>query len=363
VAISPFNFTAIGANLPTSPALMGNVVLWKPASTSVLSNWVVYKVLQESGLPPGVIQFIPGSGAVIGELVFNHRMFAGLHFTGSTAVFNDILFKTATNLQKGLYLSYPRIVGETGGKDFHFVHRTADVAHVVNNTIRGAFEYQGQKCSACSRAYFPDNLWPQIRASFVEELKKVHMGQPDDFSTFMSAVIDKNSFENIRKYIDEAKSDKDCEIISGGTYDASKGYFVAPTIVVVRNAQHKLLQEEIFGPVLTVYVYPADQFEETMKLCDTTSSYALTGAIFATDREAIVRGTKVLRNAAGNFYINDKCTGAVVGQQPFGGARSSGTNDKAGANLNLLRWVSARAIKENFVPLTSWQYPHMQADK
>jgi len=335
-------------------------VLWKPASTSILSNYVFFKVLQEAGLPDGVINFLPGSGRMIADVLLNSPHFAGLHFTGSTDVFNGIMFKTAQNLNNKLYKGYPRIVGETGGKDFHFVHSSADVDHVVFNTLRGAFEYQGQKCSACSRAYFPDNLWPQIKEKLVTEVGKIKLGQPDDFKTFMTAVIDKNSFENIKSYIEWAKSSKDCEIITGGKCDDSHGYFIDPTIIVCKDPKAKVIQEEIFGPVLSVYVYPHDKYEETLKLCDETSPYALTGSIFAKDRYAIDTAYKMLRNASGNFYINDKCTGAVVGQQPFGGARASGTNDKAGASLNLLRWVSARSIKENFLPISSWNYPHME---
>jgi len=362
VAISPFNFTAIGANLPTAPALMGNVVLWKPASTSVLSNWIVFKALRMAGLPDGVIQFVPGAGRVIGEILLNSRYFAGLHFTGSTDVFNGIMHQTAVNLNKGLYLGYPRIVGETGGKDFHFVHKSADVDNVVFQTLRAAFEYQGQKCSACSRAYFPDNLWPEIKAKLVAAVNEIKVGQPDDFTSFMGAVIDAASFKNIKNYLDHAKSSPDAEIIVGGKCDDSVGYFVDPTVIVTTNPKFKTMQEEIFGPVLTVYVYPADKYEEALRLCDETSPYALTGALFANDRDAVVLGSRLLRHAAGNFYINDKCTGAVVGQQPFGGARASGTNDKAGSALNLLRWVSARTIKESFLPITSWKYPHMASN-
>jgi len=339
---------------------MGNVVQWKPASTSILSNYIFFKVLQESGLPDGVINFIPGSGKLLGDVLISSPHFAGLHFTGSTDVFNGIMFKTATNLNNKMYKGYPRIVGETGGKDFHFVHKSADVDHVVNSTIRGAFEYQGQKCSACSRAYFPDNLWPEIKQKLVSELGKIKMGQPDDWKSFFSAVIDKSSFENIKNYIEWAKSSKDCEIIAGGKYDNSVGYFVEPTIIVCKNPKAKVMEEEIFGPVLSVYVYPADKYEETLKICDETSPYSLTGSLFAKDRYAIDFGSKFLKNASGNFYINDKCTGAVVGQQPFGGARASGTNDKAGSHLNLLRWVSTRSIKENFLPLAHWSYPHMK---
>jgi len=360
VAISPFNFTAIGVNLPTSAAIMGNVVVWKPASTSILSNYIFFKVLQESGLPAGVINFVPGPGRIAGDVLLSSPHFAGIHFTGSTDVFNGIMFKTASNLNKKLYKGYPRMVGETGGKDFHVAHKSADVDNLVNLTIRGAFEYQGQKCSACSRAYFPDNLWPEIKEKLVTQVKKIHMGQSDDFKSFMSAVIDKNSFDNIKSYIDWAKATPDCEIIVGGKCDESKGYFIEPTIIVCKNPKAKVMEEEIFGPVLSVYVYPADQYEETLKLVDDTSPYALTGSLFAQDRYAIDVGTNMLRNSSGNFYVNDKCTGAVVGQQPFGGARASGTNDKAGSSLNLLRWVSAHTIKENFLPTTTWTYPHME---
>jgi len=360
VAISPFNFTAIGANLPSSPALMGNVVLWKPASTAILSNYLIFKILKEAGLPDGVINFLPGSGALIGDTLINSPHFSGLHFTGSTAVFNGILFKTATNLNKNLYKTYPRIVGETGGKDFHFVHKSADVAHVVNNTIRAAFEYQGQKCSACSRAYFPDNLWPEIKKQLVDGISKIKQGQSDDFSCFMSSVIDANAFKSITGYIEWAKKDKDCEIITGGKYNDSEGYFIEPTVIVCKDPKAKVMSEEIFGPVLSVHVYPADKYEETLDICNETSPYSLTGSIFAQDRFAIDFASKKLKNASGNFYINDKCTGAVVGQQPFGGSRASGTNDKAGSLLNLLRWVSCRSIKENFIPISSYEYPHMK---
>jgi len=358
VAISPFNFTAIGANLPTAPAIMGNVVLWKPASTSILSNWVIFKVLKEAGLPDGVINFLPGSGAVIGDILINSPHFAGLHFTGSTGVFNGIMFKSAQNLNNNLYKGYPRIVGETGGKDFHFIHKSADLDNAVNQTVRAAFEYQGQKCSACSRAYVPDNLWPDFKKKLTSAISQLKPGQPDDFKTTFAAVIDKNSFNNIKNYIDEAKKSADCEII-GGEYDDSTGYFVHPTVIVCKNPKYRTMEEEIFGPVLSIYVYPADQYEETLRICDETSPYALTGSIFALDRYAVDTATRILRNSSGNFYINDKCTGAVVGQQPFGGARGSGTNDKAGSNLNLLRWVSARTIKENFVPLKHWSYVHV----
>jgi len=310
-------------------------------------------------LPDGVINFVPGAGRIIGDILLNSPHFGGLHFTGSTDVFNGILYKTAVNTNKKLYKSYPRIVGETGGKDFHFAHKSANVDHFVNNTVRASFEYQGQKCSACSRAYVPDNLWPEVKTKLVNAVSLIKMGQPDDFSTFMSAVIDKNSFENIKTYIDEVKKSTDAEILVGGKCDDSTGYFIEPTVILCKDPQSKTMQEEIFGPVLSIYVYPANQYEETLKICDNTSPYALTGSLFAQDRYAIDTGATILRNASGNFYINDKCTGAVVGQQPFGGARMSGTNDKAGSSLNLLRWVSMRSIKESFVPLNTWSYPHM----
>eukprot|EP01132_Coremiostelium_polycephalum_P000792 gene792-984_t len=363
VAISPFNFTAIGANLPSSPALMGNVVLWKPASTAILSNYIVFKAFREAGLPDGVIQFIPGAGRVVGDYLLDNKHFAGLHFTGSTGVFNGIYKKTADNLVKGLYRGYPRIVGETGGKDFHFLHNSGDVDHFVFNTLRASFEYQGQKCSACSRAYIPASLWPEIKEKLIAGVKQMKLGQSDDFSVFVSAVIDKNSFNNIQSYIEHAKANpNDAEIIVGGKCDSSVGWFVEPTIIHAKDPHYKSMEEEIFGPVLTLYVYEDDKYEETLRLCDSTSPYALTGAIFAKCRYAINQASTLLRNSAGNFYINDKCTGAVVGQQPFGGARASGTNDKAGASLNLLRWVSARTIKENFVPLTGFTYPYMQEE-
>jgi len=306
-----------------------------------------------------VIQFLPGSGRLIGDLLINDRNFAGIHFTGSTEVFNTLLKRTTHNLSEGLYRGYPRMVGETGGKDFHFAHKSTDIQHFVNNTIRSAFEYQGQKCSACSRAYIPDSLWNEAKTGFEVALKQMKPGQADDFSCFMSAVIDKASFQNIKNYVDYAKNSKDAEVIIGGDFDDSVGYFITPTIILAKDPKFKTMSEEIFGPVLTVYVYPDDKFEETLHLCDETSPYALTGSIFAKDRDAIALASKILRNSAGNFYINDKCTGAVVGQQPFGGARMSGTNDKAGASLNLLRWVSPRTIKEQFLPCTDWKYPHM----
>jgi len=322
-----------------------------------------FKALKEAGLPDGVIQFTPGTGRVIGDTLINSRHFGGVHFTGSTSTFNTILSTSAKNLSAGLYAHYPRMVGETGGKDFHFIHESADLKNAVFNTLRGSFEYQGQKCSACSRAYVPDSIWPQFKKMLLEEIAKIKIGQPDDFETFFTAVIDKSSYANIKSYIDHAKNSGGvAEILAGGKCDDSRGYFIEPTIIVTKDPQYKSIQEEIFGPVLTIYVYPASKYEESLKLCDETSPYALTGSIFANDRFAIDLASRVLRNAAGNFYINDKCTGAVVGQQPFGGARASGTNDKAGSSLNLMRWVTSRSIKENFSLLSNWKYPHMSPD-
>jgi len=357
VAVSPFNFTAIGGNLPSAPALMGNVVIWKPSETAAYSNYLAYKILEEAGLPAGVIQFLPGPGKPIGDRCFAHPEFAGLHFTGSTATFNHIYQQTAQNI--GKYKSYPRIVGETGGKNFHFVHESADMESVVMNTVRGAFEFQGQKCSATSRMYVPSSLYPAFKKRLVEEISKLPIGQPDDFKSFMSAVIDQKSFDNIKSYIDFAREASDAEIICGGTCDSSKGYFVHPTVIETSDPLFKTMREEIFGPVLTIVTYDPARLDETLELVDKTAVYGLTGAIFARDRHFIDYATHKLRNTAGNFYVNDKCTGAVVGQQPFGGARGSGTNDKAGYTLNVLRWVSPRAIKENYVPLGHWSYPHM----
>jgi 1-pyrroline-5-carboxylate dehydrogenase len=357
LAISPFNFCAIGANLAGAPLLMGNTVLQKPASTSVLGNYTVLQILEEAGLPAGVLNFLPAKGSTIGNTCVPHKDFAGLHFTGSTDTFNTLWRQIGDNLPR--YRGYPRIVGETGGKNFHFVHKSANVQHVINNTIRGAFEYQGQKCSATSRMYVPDNLWPEIKAGLTDAVAAIKMGQPDEFDSFMTAVIDKTAFADITGYIEHAKAQSDCDIVAGGNYDDSKGYFVEPTIVVTTNPQTKTMVEEIFGPVLTIYVYPEAKYEETMALCDATSPFALTGALFATCRTAQNVGYNALRNAAGNFYLNDKSTGAVVGEQPFGGARASGTNDKAGSHLNLLRWISPRSVKETSLLCDSWRYPHM----
>jgi len=357
-AVTPFNFTSIGGNLPSSAALMGNVVLWKPASTSIFSNYFIARLFQEAGLPPGVIQFIPGSGAMIGELALKDRNLAGIHFTGSTGVFQGMWKTVGENIHG--FRSYPRIVGETGGKDFIFAHPSADSAALATAMIRGAFEYQGQKCSAASRAYIPKSLWPELKERLVGEIKQIRMGDISDFRCFMGAVIDRNSFQNIRGYIEEARKSPEAQIIVGGGCKDEVGYFVEPTIIEVKNPAYRTMCEEIFGPVLSVYVYEDNRFEETMAFCDRTSPYALTGAIFAQDRAAIEEASHKLRNAAGNFYINNKPTGAVVGQQPFGGARGSGTNDKAGSLFNLLRWVSVRTLSETFAPPTHYEYPFMK---
>ena len=356
-AVSPFNFTAIGGNLPTSPALMGNTVVWKPASTSVLSNYYTMKLLQAAGLPDGVINFIPGKAAKVGDPALAHRDFAGIHFTGSTPVFQSMWKTIGENLPN--YRSYPRIVGETGGKNFVFVHPSANVESVVANVIRGSFEYQGQKCSAGSRVYIPRSLWESFRERLLDQMKQIEMGSPLDFRNFVAAVIDEHSFDRIMRYIDHAKNSSEAEILAGGKGDKSEGYFIEPTVVLTTNPRFKLMNEEIFGPVVTLYVYEDLEVEKTLELVDTTSPYALTGAIFAEDRKAVAHLTKALRHSAGNFYVNDKPTGAVVGQQPFGGARGSGTNDKAGSMVNLMRWTSVRAIKETFVPVTDFRYPFL----
>lgn len=356
-AVAPFNFTSIAGNLPTSPAIMGNVALMKPASSSVYSGYWIMKLLEAAGLPEGVINFIPGSGSKVGNPVMDSEYFGGIHFTGSTPTFQSMWRTAANNLSK--YKSYPRIVGETGGKDFIFAHASADLEVLGTALIRGAFEYQGQKCSAASRAYIPKSIWPKLKEFIVAELKTVKMGDVRDFSNFMNAVIDKNAFDTITSYIDYAKKSSEAQIISGGNYDNSKGYFIEPTIIETTNPKFKSMEEEIFGPVLTLYVYDDNKYEETLQLCDETSPYSLTGAIFAQDRKAVETADKALTHAAGNFYINDKPTGAVVGQQPFGGARASGTNDKAGSYLNLIRWVSARTIKENFIPPKDYRYPFL----
>jgi 1-pyrroline-5-carboxylate dehydrogenase len=357
-AVTPFNFTSIGGNLPTAPALMGNTVLWKPASTSVLSNYYIMKLLQAAGLPDGVVNFLPGKAGKVGDPALAHRDFTGIHFTGSTPVF-QAMWKTIGEKIPD-YRSYPRIVGETGGKNFIFVHPSADAPSVVANVLRGAFEYQGQKCSAGSRVYVPRSLWDPIREMLLDELKAIRMGTPVDFRNFVAAVIDEHSFDRIMGYIEHARNSNEAEILAGGNGDKSEGYFIEPTVVLTTNPRFKLMQEEIFGPVVTVYVYEDPAIEETLELVDTTSPYALTGAIFAGDRKAVQHLMKVLRHAAGNFYVNDKPTGAVVGQQPFGGARASGTNDKAGSMANLLRWTSQRSIKETYVPVKDFRYPFLE---
>jgi len=359
-AVSPFNFTSIAGNLPTSPALMGNAVVWKPASSAVLPAYYIMHVLKEAGMPEGVINMIPGPGPVIGPPVLNHIDLGGVHFTGSTYVFSTIWLTIGSDIRK--YFSYPRIVGETGGKDFIFAHESADVDVLVAGIVRGAYEYQGQKCSAVSRAYIPDTLWPRVKQQLLDEVGTIKMGDVCDFSNFMNAVIDKKAFETITQYVEFARSAADMEILCGGGYSDKEGYFIEPTIVESKDPRSKLMTEEIFGPVLTVYVYPSGEFEESMELCNKTSPYALTGAIFAQDRFAIDQAIRALRNAAGNFYINDKPTGAVVGQQPFGGSRASGTNDKAGTWLNLERWVSPRSIKETYLPPANYRYPFLSEE-
>ncbi len=359
-AATPFNFTSIAANLPTAPAMVGNVVLWKPASSAVYSAYWIYQLLKEAGLPDGVINFLPGSGGEVGDPALESPDLAGIHFTGSTAVFQGMWKKVGDTIAQKKY--YPRIVGETGGKDFIFAHNSADVDALVTASLRGAFEYQGQKCSAASRAYIPQSLWTDFSTKLTGELEQVKMGDPTDFTNFMTAVIDKGSFHKIARYIDHAREDDDIEFVYGGNYDSSKGYFIEPTVLRTEDPRHMLMQEEIFGPVLTIYVYDDDKFDETLELCDTTSPYGLTGAIFGRDRLALNKMSERLRNAAGNFYLNDKPTGAVVGQQPFGGSRASGTNDKAGSAMNLLRWMTVRTIKETMVPPTDWRYPFMEAE-
>lgn len=358
LAITPFNFTSIGGNLPTAPAMCGNTVVWKPANTQIYSAHVIMELLAEAGLPDGVINLVYTSGPVVGETCFAHPDFAGVHFTGSTAVFQGMWKAIGDNITK--YKSYPRIVGETGGKDFVFVHPSANVDTVVANLVRGAFEFQGQKCSAASRAYLPSNLAEAIKSKLADELKTLKMGPVEDFTNFINAVIDEKAFDKISSYIKEAKDSKDAEILCGGNFDKSKGYFIEPTVIEAKKDDYITLCEEIFGPVLTLYVYDENNWENMLKTVDATSGYALTGAVFAQDRAAIELMTSKLVNAAGNFYINDKPTGAVVGQQPFGGARASGTNDKAGSIMNLYRWLSARTIKENYVPVTDYRYPFHQ---
>ena len=356
-AVTPFNFVSIAGNLPSAPAILGNTVVWKPASSVVYTAHVIMKIFREAGLPDGVINMITARGADVGEIILKNRDLAGIHFTGSTAVFQNMWKVVGENIKN--YKNYPRIVGETGGKDFVFVHPSADKAAVVTAITRGAFEYQGQKCSAASRAYIPQSLWPDIRDGLCRDSREMKMGSPEDFTNFVNAVIDEEAFKSITAYIDYAENSKDATIVFGGNYDRSKGWFIQPTLVETTDPHFKLLEEEIFGPVMTVYVYDDARFEETLRLCDQTSPYALTGAIFARDKAVIARASQILRHAAGNFYINDKPTGAVVSQQPFGGGRASGTNDKAGSLLNLIRWTSPRSIKENFAPPTDFRYPFM----
>jgi len=360
LAVTPFNFTAIGGNLPASAALCGNTVVWKPANTQVYSAQMFMRVMKEAGLPDGVINLIYVDGPTIGRICFSHKDFGGVHFTGSTGVFNSMWKTIGENI--GNYKSYPRIVGETGGKDFVMVHASADPEVVATALLRGAFEFQGQKCSAASRAYLPSNLAEQIKDKLIAGVNSFKMGSVEDFSNFITAVIDQKSFDNIKSYINKASSSNDATILVGGNCNDTDGYFVAPTVIETTNPKFVTMCEEIFGPVLTIYVYQEDKFEETMELLDQTSPYALTGSIISNDRASIDLATKVLKNAAGNFYINDKPTGAVVGQQPFGGARSSGTNDKAGSIINLYRWLSARTIKETFNPPTDYRYPFMQPE-
>ncbi len=362
LAVSPFNFTSIALNLPTAPALMGNTVLFKPASTAVYSAWIIMEVLREAGLPDGVINFVPGKGSTIGNAALGNPELGGIHFTGSTAVFQGMWKQVGENITR--YRQYPRLVGETGGKDFIFAHASAaeDLEALAVAIVRGGYEYQGQKCSACSRVYVPESLWPKLKTRLQELIGEIRMGDVRDFRNFMGAVIDESSFKNVSSYIELARKSSDATIIAGGETDRTEGWFVRPTLVQVTNPRHRIVCEEIFAPLVAVYVYPTAKYEETLRLCDESAPYALTGAIFARDRKAIAIATRELRHAAGNFYINDKPTGAVVGQQPFGGSRASGTNDKAGSPLNLVRWVSARTIKENFAPPAKVPYPFMGAE-
>jgi len=356
-AVTPFNFTSIAANLPSAPALMGNVALWKPASSTVYPAYFLMKLFKEAGLPDGVINFIPGDGSVVGPSVMNHPDLAGVHFTGSTAVFQNMWKTVGENISK--YKSYPRIVGETGGKDFCIAHESAHIDGLVTSMVRGAFEFQGQKCSALSRIYIPSTIWKEVKEKFTAEVKTVNMGDPEDFTHFVNAVIDKSAFDSITRYIDHAKHSDEAEILVGGNYDDSVGYFIEPTAILTTNPIYKTMEEEIFGPVLTIYVYNPEDWDETLKLVDSTSPYALTGAVFASEPSVINEVKQKLCHSAGNFYINDKPTGAVVGQQPFGGSRASGTNDKAGSIFNLIRWVSQRTIKETFEPPSDYRYPFM----
>jgi 1-pyrroline-5-carboxylate dehydrogenase len=357
-AVSPFNFTAIGANLPTAPAMMGNTVVWKPASTSILSNYYFMQLLMEAGIPDGVINFLPSKGSVVSKIVFNDPDFGGVHFTGSTGVFNSMWKTISGNIEN--YRAYPRIVGETGGKDYIFVDKSADMKAAATGIIRAGFEYQGQKCSACSRVYAPSSKWAELKELLTEMVSRIKMGDVTDFRNFMNAVIDEAAFDSTMKYIDIAKNSKEAEILYGGNGDKTKGYFIEPTIILTENPHFITMEEEIFAPVVTVYVYDDNNLEAALDLVDNTSPYALTGAVFARGRDILVEISERLSETAGNFYINDKCSGAVVGRQPFGGSRASGTNDKAGSHLNLLRWTSPRTIKENFAPPKDFEYPWMQ---
>ncbi|XP_042636193.1 delta-1-pyrroline-5-carboxylate dehydrogenase, mitochondrial, partial [Orycteropus afer afer] len=358
-AISPFNFTAIGGNLAGAPALMGNVVLWKPSDTAMLASYAVYRILRKAGLPPNIIQFVPADGPLFGDTITSSEHLCGINFTGSVPTFKHLWKQVAQNLDR--FRTFPRLAGECGGKNFHFVHRSADVDSVVNGTLRSAFEYGGQKCSACSRLYVPSSLWPQIKGRLLEEHSRIKVGDPaEDFGTFFSAVIDAKSFGRIKKWLEHARSSPSLTVLAGGKCDDSVGYFVEPCIVESKDPQEPIMKEEIFGPVLTVYVYPDDKYKETLQLVDSTTSYGLTGAVFAQDKDIVHEATKMLRNAAGNFYINDKSTGSVVGQQPFGGARASGTNDKPGGPHYVLRWTSPQVIKETHQPLGDWRYSYMQ---
>jgi 1-pyrroline-5-carboxylate dehydrogenase len=356
--VSPFNFTAIASNLNTSVALMGNTTVWKPATTSLLSNYYLMKIFEEAGFPAGVINFVPGSGSLISSIVLKHKDLAGIHFTGSNSTFNSLWKQVSDNLS--VYKSYPKLVGETGGKDFIFAHQSANPLELATAIVRGAFEYQGQKCSAASRAYIPKSIWDETKKQMLNMISGIKVGDVIDFKNPVNAVIDETAFDNIMSYLDKVKSSPEAKIIAGGKGDKSTGYFVEPTVIVTDNPHYFTMEEEIFGPVMTIYVYNDELYDETLKICDETSPYGLTGAIFSNDKYAMIKACRVLRYAAGNFYINDKPTGAMVGQQPFGGARASGTNDKAGSHLNLLRWVSPRTIKETLIPATGFKFPFME---
>lgn len=356
--VTPFNFTAIASNLNTSVALMGNTTVWKPATASLLSNYYLMKIFGEAGLPAGVINFIPGSGSLISSIVLKHRDLAGIHFTGSNSTFNTLWKQVSDNLS--VYRSYPKLVGETGGKDFIFAHGSANPLELATAIVRGSFEYQGQKCSAASRAYIPKSIWDETKEQMLQMISEIKVGDVMDFKNSVNSVIDEASFDKIMSYINKVKSSDEAKILAGGNGDKSNGYFIDPTVIVTENPHYFTMEEEIFGPVMTIYIYNDDRFEETLKLCDETSPYGLTGAIFSNDKYAMIKACRVLRYAAGNFYINDKPTGAMVGQQPFGGARASGTNDKAGSHLNLIRWVSPRTIKETLIPATGFKYPFME---